>query len=247
MATTNFDSISTEYAELMEQPWIKYIDLHTLLNILGNIEGKSIMDLGCGEGTFARLLMNQGAAAVFGVDLSANMIEIAREFEIERPLGIEYACQDISQLKLEGKRFDKVVCDYVLSLAHTQENLLKMCQSAYFNLNPGGSFCIADDNMELPAHLYPLTEKYGFSKRIDGPLIEGAPIHFRLPLGASVIEVEETYLSRTSWEMALRKSGFKQIIWRPPQVSPEGLLFRDAEYWRDFIEAPLSVYVEAIK
>jgi len=66
-------------------------------------------------------------------------------------------------------------------------------------------------------------------------------------LGASVIEVEETYLSRTSWEMALRKSGFKQITWSPPQVSPEGLLFRDAEYWRDFIEAPLSVYAEAIK
>jgi len=52
----------------MEQHGIKYIYLPTLLNILSNIEGKSIMDIGCGEGTFARLLMNQGAAAVFGVD-----------------------------------------------------------------------------------------------------------------------------------------------------------------------------------
>lgn len=48
-----------------------------LLRLLGPVEGRRVLDVGCGPGAFARLLAQRGARVV-GVDLSPRMIEHAR-------------------------------------------------------------------------------------------------------------------------------------------------------------------------
>jgi SAM-dependent methyltransferase len=45
---------------------------------LGPLEGTHVLDLGCGEGYVARLAAEAGAASVFGVDISAEMVKSAR-------------------------------------------------------------------------------------------------------------------------------------------------------------------------
>jgi SAM-dependent methyltransferase len=49
-----------------------------LLALLGDVAGKTVLDLGCGEGGYARELARRGAA-VTGVDGSARLIQVARE------------------------------------------------------------------------------------------------------------------------------------------------------------------------
>src|SRR5207247_1127317 len=49
-----------------------------MLAMLGPVEGKRILDLGCGEGGYARELVRRGATLT-GVDGSARLIQIARE------------------------------------------------------------------------------------------------------------------------------------------------------------------------
>ena len=48
-----------------------------MLDALGNVEGKSAIDIGCGEGRFSRLLSQLGAS-VTGVDLTETFIERAK-------------------------------------------------------------------------------------------------------------------------------------------------------------------------
>ena len=48
-----------------------------MLDALGNVEGKSSIDIGCGEGRFSRLLSQLGAS-VTGVDLTEALIARAR-------------------------------------------------------------------------------------------------------------------------------------------------------------------------
>jgi SAM-dependent methyltransferase len=80
-----------------------------MFKMLGTVEGKRILDLGCGEGYNTRILAERGAKVV-GIDASKEMIKLARAKEEEEPLGIEYHVADAARLSmLEDGSFDIVV------------------------------------------------------------------------------------------------------------------------------------------
>ena len=54
-----------------------------MLDALGDVSGKTVIDIGCGEGRFCRLLSELGAA-VTGVDLTEALIEQARSVGSKR-------------------------------------------------------------------------------------------------------------------------------------------------------------------
>jgi 2-polyprenyl-3-methyl-5-hydroxy-6-metoxy-1,4-benzoquinol methylase len=56
--------------------------------MVGPLEGTRVLDLACGFGFYTRLLKQEGAAQVVGVDLSPEMIRLARANEQAEPLGV---------------------------------------------------------------------------------------------------------------------------------------------------------------
>jgi SAM-dependent methyltransferase len=77
--------------------------------LVGEVRGLRVLDAGCGEGRFARMLAQRGAS-VTGIDLSARMIAHARANEEEAPLGIEYRVADMSdQSQFGDASFDLAV------------------------------------------------------------------------------------------------------------------------------------------
>jgi ubiquinone/menaquinone biosynthesis C-methylase UbiE len=80
------------------------------LRMIGNVKGKQLLDLSCGEGYNTRILAKKGAL-VIGVDFSKEMIRLARQREKRDMLGIRYYVSDAADLKeLESERFDVVTC-----------------------------------------------------------------------------------------------------------------------------------------
>jgi len=78
--------------------------------VVGDVKGKRVLDLACGEGSYARILTRMGAKVV-GVDLSPKMIELAKQMETVEKLGIEYHVSDAMDLgKFAGDKFDVVTC-----------------------------------------------------------------------------------------------------------------------------------------
>jgi ubiquinone/menaquinone biosynthesis C-methylase UbiE len=78
--------------------------------MIGNVKGKQVLDLSCGEGYNTRILARIGAKVV-GVDFSEKMIGLARKTEKEEKLGISYCVSDAADLKdFESERFDVVTC-----------------------------------------------------------------------------------------------------------------------------------------
>jgi 2-polyprenyl-3-methyl-5-hydroxy-6-metoxy-1,4-benzoquinol methylase len=57
--------------------------------LMGEVAGRRICDLACGQGRVARHLAELGAAVV-GIDLSVKLLAIARHHEEAMPRGIEY-------------------------------------------------------------------------------------------------------------------------------------------------------------
>ncbi|MGI6706666.1 MAG: class I SAM-dependent methyltransferase [Clostridia bacterium] len=110
-----------------------------MLDACGNVEGLSILDCGCGEGRFCRMLVERGAKYVLGLDLCEQMIEAARELQSE---GDTYRVQDVQDLAfIENESFDLAVsylnqCDLPDFEANTKE--------VFRVLKKGGKFIVAN-------------------------------------------------------------------------------------------------------
>jgi 2-polyprenyl-3-methyl-5-hydroxy-6-metoxy-1,4-benzoquinol methylase len=112
--TTDYDPIAEQYKRAKLQPWRTHVESFTLMNLLGDLSDKSVVDVACGDGYYTRRLRAHGAARVFGIDLSERMIELAWAQEREHRLGIEYEVGDGRDLRLPTQP-DIVVAAYLLN------------------------------------------------------------------------------------------------------------------------------------
>ncbi len=101
-----------------------------------NVEGKSVLDAGCGVGKVCQLANVLGASQITGIDFSLPMVEEARrncpEAEIKQ--------LDLSTTKIKG-HYDYVICALVLGHIH---NLDFALPNLLDNLAPDGVLLITD-------------------------------------------------------------------------------------------------------
>ncbi|KAJ6022773.1 uncharacterized protein N7446_013125 [Penicillium canescens] len=69
-------------------------------NTNDNLNGKEILDLGCGYGWFTRWARDNGAASIKAVDISQKMIDRAKEFEVEAALTKQNRGDSVSDTKV---------------------------------------------------------------------------------------------------------------------------------------------------
>lgn len=85
-----------------------------ILQILGDVKGKQILDAGCGDGYLSRKLARLGAS-ITAVDLSEKMLDFAIEEQKKMPLNICYHHASCSSLPfLSDSAFDAVVTNNVI-------------------------------------------------------------------------------------------------------------------------------------
>jgi putative methylase len=64
----------------------------------GDIENKTIMDLGCGTGIFAVGAARMGAKKIIGFDKDKAVIKIAQQYALENNLAIIYTVKDVTKV-----------------------------------------------------------------------------------------------------------------------------------------------------
>ena len=104
-----------------------------------NLRPKTLLDVACGEGTFANAMAEKGYH-VTGIDQSQEMLRIARENAHRVNLDVEFHEMDMRELKL-SKSFDLVTCWFdSLNYLLTTEDLYLTFNRVQHHLNKGGFF-----------------------------------------------------------------------------------------------------------
>lgn len=113
------------------------------LGILGDVEDKRVLELGCGGGQCSVALAERGADVV-GVDFSRSQLAFARELAADRGVDVEFLLADVTDLGMfpDGAfdvAFNAFVYQWVGDLAGALAEARRV-------LVPGGQFAFALDH-----------------------------------------------------------------------------------------------------
>lgn len=83
-----------------------------LFQLIPDLTGKKVLDLGCGYGENCKKYSEMGATYVLGIDISEKMLEIAKE--TNTCAGVEYRRMDMEDIGTIPTKFDVVVSSLAL-------------------------------------------------------------------------------------------------------------------------------------
>lgn len=234
-----YDDIAADYAASKQLPFRIVVEAPTLFALAGDVHGKTVLDLPCGDGTYARALARRGAASVLGVDLSSGMIERARLRESEAPLGIRYQVGDAARLGTVGA-FDLVVACYLFNYARTAEELLSFVRTAAANLKPGGRLVGINDNPATAFGGLQSYARYGFLRDVETPVREGSRIRYSFPKpDGTTFGFDNFWLSPDTYRAAFAEAGFVGFGFVECRAAPDDS--QEPGFWQAFLsDCPLT-------
>ncbi|MVT66043.1 methyltransferase domain-containing protein [Bradyrhizobium pachyrhizi] len=118
--------------------------------MLPSLDGKRVVDLGCGFGWASRWMREQGAASVLGLDLSQNMIERARADTTDA--AIKYCIADLETLDLPESAFDLAYSSLAFHYVQDFGRLVHVIRKA---LVPDGHFVFTIEHPIFMAATHP--------------------------------------------------------------------------------------------
>ena len=135
---TFFDS----YKELRERTNSNdLIEKPALFSLLPNLDGKAVVDLGCGFGEHCKEYVRLGAKVVCGIDISSKMLEVARNVNAdEKIIYREMAIENINDLDM---KFDLVVSSLAF---HYVKDFDKVTKEIYKLLNDDGYLIFSQEH-----------------------------------------------------------------------------------------------------
>lgn len=106
-----FNSIAAQYDDWYSQKkgaFVDRVETDLAFGMLKLEPGMKVLDVGCGTGNFSMKLAGMGCV-VTGIDVSEEMLKVARGKAAELDLSISYFQMDATELAFEDSAFDVVL------------------------------------------------------------------------------------------------------------------------------------------
>ncbi|WP_237387465.1 class I SAM-dependent DNA methyltransferase [Xenorhabdus sp. Sc-CR9] len=227
----HYDHIGENYENFYNSVPQRKVEVRALFNMVGDVQGKSVLDLACGYGYFGRELYHLGASRVVGIDISEKMIELAREKSKLYEDKIEFHVANVSDMQLFEK-FDIVTATFLFHYAKSIEELESMFRSVANHLKPSGRLIAY---MASPD--YQLTKgnchNYGLNVLTEEPL-QGGFIHQVEFITTPPIQLTFYRWSRETYANAIHKAGFSQLEWIKPILLESDIESYPPSFWDNY-------------
>lgn len=139
-----YDSIEGNVYEKARKSWFlprRFWHGHKNKEVIEKIEGENILDVGCGSGTIAKMLLEKGKK-VIGVDIGKKFVGFCQS-RYKRAIFCE---ADAQCLPFSSKCFDTIVCSEVIEHLENPEKALKEFNRV---LSPRGKLILTTPNISL--------------------------------------------------------------------------------------------------
>ena len=209
---------------------------HQLKPLFPPLQGKAVLDLGCGYGWHCKFAAEQGASEVLGLDLSRKMIEEAKKRSTEKT--ITYRVCGIEDYAYPENSWDCVVSNLAL---HYIEDIEMIFQKVFRTLKPRGIFIF---NIEHPVFTAGVGQDWIYTEE-QTPLYWPVDEYFKPGkrntcfLGCDVVKQHHTL---TQILMGLLNHGFELKVVEEAEP-PEEML--DIPGMKDELRRPMMLLVKA--
>lgn len=170
--------------------------------------GKTVIDLGCGNGQLSLPLARKGAL-VTAVDISARMIETLEEKAAEEGARIETMALPIQELKIRAASVDLVVSNYMMHHLYDDEKRAVVA-SAVTWLKPGGRLVLGDMMFGRGATRQ---DREIIASKVRVMLSRGPSGWWRITKNAArfLLRVRERPLPMERWVQMLQSAGLEDV------------------------------------
>ena len=106
-----------------------------IFELIGNFQNNSILDLGCGDASFGKELLNLGAQTYIGVEGSLQMVEVARTNMMGQSGTINF--ESMESYDYPNEVFDLVTSRFAI---HYVSDINRLFENVYKTLQENGRF-----------------------------------------------------------------------------------------------------------
>ncbi|MEK4529542.1 class I SAM-dependent methyltransferase [Paenibacillus sp. BGI2013] len=206
-----------------------------MLELIGDVAGKNILDLGCGDARFAAELLSREreGATYTGIEGSVNMIQAANE-------SVKGLNARIEQAFMEDWTYPAGAYDLVISrlAVHYIEDVESLFRNIYNTLKENGTFVFSVEHPVITSTLQPSGTRTDWV--VDQYFVEG--YREQQWLGGSV---KKMHRSIESYFMALQRAGFHVEHLR--ESAPQRAYFVNEETYLRRQRIPLFLFLSARK
>jgi SAM-dependent methyltransferase len=185
LALRAYEALAERYARLIDTKAHNALyERPATLSLLSDVEGKRVLDAGCGPGVYSELLVERGAE-VIAVDVSPAMVEQARR-RLGKKVKVLQANLEEPLTFAESGSFDLIVSplvlDYIADLPSLYKEFYRVLRSPGYLVfsigHPFGDFLRHNEGSYFETELVEETWR-GFGVEVNVPF-------YRRPLGAIV-------------------------------------------------------------
>lgn len=107
-----------------------------------DIEGKTVLDAGCGMGGKTTFYAQKGCKLIIGIDISEKSLASARAFATEKQIrNVEFIHGSLAAMPFESDKFDVIIINDAIEHI-TRPILIKSFEEFKRVLKPGGRICL---------------------------------------------------------------------------------------------------------
>lgn len=137
MTATDFDKLAKIYDAERVSPWNDLYERPNTIKLMGDVDGLTVLDAGCGGGKHSADLLAKGAK-MHGFDLSEKMLGFAKEMLADQ---MDFKVASLAEkLPYEDAQFDRVLCALAL---HYVKDWSTPLSEFHRVLKPGGKVVIS--------------------------------------------------------------------------------------------------------
>jgi toxoflavin synthase len=222
---TDWDKIDVYGQFIRSDPFRNGLHYPAVLAELGDPNRMCILDVGCNEGLFPRLLAAQGASVV-GYDAAPERIVEAKQQEQVQRLGIQYHVATPRTFS-SAQTFDAAVSVMVLNYAPSVEELVAFFVSTERYLVPGGRF--------VSVVLNPAFSAFGEDfvvRRISK--LEGRAVRmefFDHDRSAPKLSAIQHQYTKAEFERAAMQGGMRPQLWKDLFATAAAVAELGEDFW----------------